>query len=69
MADTMDVEKPTTEVDQAPLFAPPAKTAGAYINSFDQYKEMYERSIKDPAGFWGEAARANVTWFRDFKEV
>jgi len=30
---------------------------------------MYERSIADPTGFWGEAARSNLTWFRDFKEV
>jgi acetyl-CoA synthetase len=28
----------------------------AWIKSLDQYREMYERSIKDPDGFWGDVA-------------
>ena len=28
----------------------------AHIKSFEQYKQMYERSINDPEGFWGEIA-------------
>ena len=24
----------------------------AYIKSIDEYKQMYERSIADPEGFW-----------------
>ena len=34
----------------------------AYINA-EQYKEMYERSIKDPDGFWLEQA-ATLDWFK-----
>lgn len=30
---------------------------------------MYERSLRDPVGFWGEHARSTLSWFRDFKEV
>jgi len=26
----------------------------AYINSMDNYKAIYKRSIEDPDGFWGE---------------
>ena len=29
----------------------------AHVSSMDQYKEMYNRSIRDPAGFWGEIAK------------
>jgi len=34
----------------------------AYINA-QQYKQMYERSIKDPDGFWLEQA-ATLDWFK-----
>src|SRR5208282_6468687 len=34
----------------------------AYINA-EQYKKMYERSIKDPDGFWLEQA-ATLDWFK-----
>jgi acetyl-CoA synthetase len=43
---------------------PPSKEVvqRAYINAA-QYKTMYERSIKDPDGFWLEQA-ATLDWFR-----
>ncbi len=34
----------------------------AYINA-EQYQQMYDRSIKDPDGFWLEQAKA-LTWFK-----
>ena len=38
-------------------FNPPAEFAKrAHIKSMDEYKKMYERSIKDPDGFWSEIA-------------
>jgi acetyl-CoA synthetase len=40
----------------------------AWIKSYDQYKEMYERSIKDPEGFWGEIAE-EFTWFKKWDKV
>jgi len=45
-------------------FAPPAKlSASAHIKSFEQYKEMYDRSISDPDAFWLEQAET-LHWFR-----
>jgi len=35
----------------------------AYITSEEQYKEMWERSIKDPDGFWLEQAET-LDWFK-----
>jgi acetyl-CoA synthetase len=45
---------------QEGLFHPPADfVKKAHIKSFEQYKQMYDRSIKDPDGFWGEIAEKN----------
>jgi len=46
-------------------FPPPAAIkANAYVNSMEQYDQMWEKSIDDPDGFWLEQAR-NVTWFKE----
>jgi len=51
------------------IFPPPAQfSARAWIKSLDQYKEMYERSINDPEGFWGEVAE-DFHWFRKWDKV
>jgi acetyl-CoA synthetase len=34
-----------------------------YLSGMKEYQEMYQRSLKDPEGFWLEAAK-NLTWFR-----
>jgi acetyl-CoA synthetase len=53
-------------------FPPPADlAAGAHVPSFDAYQQMYDRSIRDPEGFWGEIAEQFVwkekwTKVRDF---
>jgi len=45
-------------------FPPPADLAEkAHISSFDQYQEMYDRSINDPDGFWLEQAEM-LDWFK-----
>lgn len=41
----------------------------AYINSMDQYKKLWERSIKDPEGFWSEIASEYVEWFKKWDKV
>jgi acetyl-CoA synthetase len=33
-----------------------------------KYKEMYQRSVKDPNGFWGEQAK-RIDWMRPFTKV
>ncbi|MEA3366621.1 MAG: acetate--CoA ligase [Planctomycetota bacterium] len=45
-------------------FPPPADLAEkAHISSFDQYQEMYDRSINDPDAFWLEQAEM-LDWFK-----
>lgn len=34
----------------------------AHIRSLDQYRALYDKSIQDPEGFWGEMAQA-LHWF------
>jgi len=41
----------------------------AYINSMDNYKAIYQRSIEDPDGFWGEIAEEYVEWFKKWDTV
>ncbi len=54
------------------LFPPPAgfseSVGGAYVGSMEQYRLMYERSLKDPEGFWAEMAR-ELDWFRPWSRV
>ncbi|MBF0188439.1 MAG: acetate--CoA ligase [Magnetococcales bacterium] len=33
------------------------------------YREMYERSIKDPEGFWSEQAKEMIDWFSPWSKV
>ncbi len=44
---------------------PPEISARAYIKSFAQYKEMYDRSVQDPDGFWLEQAKSFLSWFKE----
>ncbi len=41
----------------------------AYINSLKQFQEMYNRSIKDPEGFWAEQAKRYLTWEKEWDYV
>ena len=54
------------------LFEPPPTfsnaVGGAYITSMEQYRELYERSIRDPEGFWSQIAR-ELDWFREWDKV
>src|SRR5579883_2460716 len=43
---------------------PPALSSKAYIGSFEKYKEMYDRSVKDPHRFWLEQALKELHWFK-----
>ena len=45
-------------------FPPPESVrATAYVNSFKQYQQMWQRSIRDPDSFWLEQTQS-LTWFR-----
>jgi acetyl-CoA synthetase len=47
----------------------PADFAAQANVSAEQYKEMYQRSVDDPAGFWGEQADQYLTWFKKWDTV
>jgi acetyl-CoA synthetase len=40
----------------------------ALVSSMDAYRSMYERSVSDPDGFWGEQAE-RLTWFEPHQTV
>ena len=55
----------------ADTYAPSATAypiARAHVNSLDRYRERYDRSLRDPDGFWSEAAE-RLTWFRRWQQV
>lgn len=44
--------------EEAKLFSPPADVqSSANCSSMEQYREMYHKSVKKPAEFWGEIAK------------
>ncbi len=50
-------------------FEPPKELAKhAWLKSFDEYKKMYDRSINDPDGFWGDIAK-EFHWYKPWKNV
>ncbi len=58
--------------DAPAIYDPPAASSCGtpkwLISSIDEYETMYRRSIDDPAGFWGDAAR-QLHWFTPFHTV
>ncbi len=40
----------------------------AWIKSTDEYKKMYDRSLSDPEGFWGEMAET-FFWYKKWDKV
>ncbi|MBW1806686.1 MAG: acetate--CoA ligase [Deltaproteobacteria bacterium] len=55
--------------NQDEVFRPPAKLSReAWINSMEQYQQMYKRSIEDPEGFWSEQAES-FHWHKKWKRV
>ncbi len=46
-------------------FPPPANIqSNAWVNSMDQYQQMWDQSINDPDGFWLEQAKT-LTWSKE----
>ncbi len=52
------------------VFPPPKEfIKHALIKSKKEYDEFYQRSIKDPAGFWADMAENNLSWFKKWNKV
>ena len=39
------------------------------VTSLKQYRQIWERSVRDPDSFWGEAARSELNWINAFDRV
>ncbi|MEM6645282.1 MAG: acetate--CoA ligase [Bacteroidota bacterium] len=51
------------------LYTPDASfSQHAHVGSMADYEAMYQRSIEDPDGFWGEQAE-RLAWFKPFEQV
>ncbi len=64
-------EKITIEslLEEKRIFYPPLDfSEKAHIKSFDEYKKIYESSIKDPPAFWAQKAE-ELTWFKKWDSV
>jgi len=56
-------------MSEGKLYPVPAEVAAhAWINDA-QYKEMYQRSVDDPEGFWAEQANQFLTWSKPWSKV
>ena len=58
--------------DEAPVnetySAPPEVVEAAYFKNYEEYKELYDRSISDPEGFWAEVAE-EFHWHKKWDKV
>ncbi len=51
------------------VYKPSAEfSKGAWISDLDQYRKLYDRSIRDPEGFWAEIAE-RITWTKKWDIV
>ena len=51
------------------VFPPPEDfRQAAHVKSLEEYRRLYEKSVKDPEGFWAEQAQA-LAWSRRWERV
>jgi acetyl-CoA synthetase len=59
----------TSMMGEKRVFNPPRELSDkAYIRSLVEYKEIYQWSISDPEGFWGEMA-GQLDWYKRWDKV
>ncbi len=65
----MEQETLSSMMHEKRVFYPPEELSRqAYIKSLDEYKDIYQRSLSDPEGFWGEAAE-QLDWYEKWDKV
>ena len=52
-----------------PVYDVPAAVQGQTAIDDETYLRMYDRSVRDPEGFWAEQAAAQVDWFEKWDTV
>jgi acetyl-CoA synthetase len=64
-----DTKLTTSVVKGGPVFSPPEELSKkAHIKNIDEYREIYQRAVEDPEGFWGEMAE-QLDWYRKWDKV
>jgi len=64
-----DAKTITSMMAENRVFAPTEEIKEkAYIKSLEEYKQIYQRSIDDPEGFWAEMAE-QLDWFKKWNKV
>ena len=62
-------KKKGTGAEEKPKFFPPEELSkNAYIRSYDEYKELFGRSIDEPESFWAEMAES-LDWVKKWDKV
>jgi acetyl-CoA synthetase len=51
------------------IYPVPSEFAREALLSEADYKQMYQRSVQDPDGFWAEQAEQFLTWFKRWERV
>ena len=60
----------TSMMGENRVFDPPEELRKtAYIKSMEEYQKMYQRSLNDTEGFWGELADENLDWYEKWDKV
>ena len=69
MTESIDIHSMLSEER---VFEPPAdfsaRVGGSLIPDMDSYHQLWQRSIDDPEGFWGEVA-SEFHWFKPWDRV
>jgi len=64
-----DVKTITSMMGERRVFNPPKEVSErAYIRNLVEYKDVYQWSIDDPEGFWGEMA-GQLDWYKKWDKV
>ena len=50
-------DKITSLLSEGRIFEPPAEgRENAFVKSMDEYRDIYQRSMENPEGYWAEQA-------------
>jgi acetyl-CoA synthetase len=65
----MDQKTLSSMMQEKRVFYPPEELSKkACIKSLEEYKQIYQRSLDDPEGFWGELAH-QLDWYKKWDKV
>lgn len=63
-------DKITSLLAEGKSFAPPEQGRDtARVGSMEQYRQIYEKSLADPEGYWAQRAEELVSWDKKWDQV